>query len=70
AKFQYTLTQSNAAAFQTVKKASQSSLRQQRKSFKIVFARGVYVGENTSQAASAVRRAANLIEQLPVAIAP
>ena len=37
---------------QTVKKASQSSLRQQRKRFKIVFDRGVYVGENTSQAAS------------------
>ena len=51
-------------------KASQSSLRQQRKKSKIVFDRGVYVGENTSQAASAVRRAANLMEQLPVAIAP
>ena len=36
----------------TAKKASQSSLRQQRKRFKIVFDRGVYVGENTSQAAS------------------
>ena len=70
---------------QSVKKASQSSLRQQRKRFKIVFDRGapqggfscpfgaihlLYVGENTSQAASAVRRAANLMEQLPVAIAP
>ena len=30
----------------------------------------LYLEENTSQAASAVRRAANLIEQLPVAIAP
>ena len=34
ANSQFSLTQSNAAAFQTVKKASQSSLRQQRKSFK------------------------------------
>ena len=36
----------------------------------IIFCQGVYLAENTSQAASAVRRAANLIEQLPVAIAP
>ena len=35
-----------------------------------IFCRGMYLAENTSQAASAVRRAANLIEQLPVAIAP
>ena len=40
------------------------------KRIRIIFCRGVYLAENTTQAASAVRRAANLMEQLPVAIAP
>ena len=39
-------------ALQTVKKASQSSLRMQRIKSKTIFGRGVYVDENTSQAAS------------------
>ena len=38
--------------FQTVKKASQSSPHKAANKAKRVFDRGVYVGENTSQAAS------------------
>ena len=37
---------------QTVEKASQSFLREQKIKSKTVFDRGVYVGENTYQAAS------------------
>ncbi len=37
---------------EAVKKASQSFLRKQKRKSKFVFDRGVYLGKNTSQAAS------------------